>query len=316
MKTNATIGAARHDFGSALDDDAATRAAPLAARPLTVLALALCWLAAGCVREPAPPADSGPRLVSLAPSLTEIVFAIGAGERLVGRTDVCNYPPAARRVAVAGSFGRPSLETILALRPTMVLTVDLDDERALDPLVAAGIAQRRIVCRRLDDIPGAIREVGELAAAAEQARVLADSLAAEVARLRAARGAAEAASAPTVFIEIWGDPLMTAGRLSFVSELVALAGGRNLGDELDGDYVTVSPEWVVRRDPDIVLCLYMAADTRAAARLAARAGWQHLRALREGRVYDGFDTDVLFRPGPRVLEGVESLRRALEAPGR
>ncbi len=287
-----------------------------AGKSILALVCVLGWLAAGCVREAAPPADDGPRLVSLAPSLTEIVFAIGAGERLVGRTDVCNFPPAARRVAVAGSFGRPSLEAILALRPTMVLTVDLEDERALDPLVAAGIVHRRIVCRRLDDIPGAIRETGELAAAREQARALADGLAAEVARLRAARGAAEAASVPSVFIEIWGDPLMTAGRRSFVSELVALAGGRNLGDELAGDYVTVSPEWVARSDPDVILCLYMASDTRAAERVAARAGWRHLRAVRERRVYDGFDTDVLFRPGPRVLEGVESLRRTLETPER
>jgi iron complex transport system substrate-binding protein len=152
-----------------------------------------------------------------------------------------------------------------------------------------------------------------LAGATEQARVLADGLAAEVARQRAARGAAEAAPVPSVFIEIWGDPLMTAGRRSFVAELVTLAGGRNLGDEVEGDYVTVSPEWVVRSDPDIILCLYMASDTRAAARVAARAGWQYLRAVRAGRVHDGFATDVLFRPGPRVLEGVESLRRVIEA---
>lgn len=278
-------------------------------------ALLLLSAAAGCLRRPPSPAGDGgtePRLVSLAPNLTEIVFAVGAGDRLAGRSDACDWPPAARRLPVAGGFGRPAAEAILALRPTCVLTTDLEDERSLAPLRRAGIAHHRIPCRRLDDIPAAMRAVGRLAGREEAGEEAAARLAAEIARLRAA--AAAATNAPTVFVEIWDDPLITAGRRSFVAELVALAGGRNLGDELDAGYTAVSPEWVVRRDPEIILCLHAAGgDAAALRRVAARPGWRHLRAVREGRVAGDLDPDLLLRPGPRLPEGVAILRRKIAA---
>ena len=273
------------------------------------LAACLALLAApGCGRAPAGGGGGvEPRVVSLAPNLTEILFAIGAGSNLVGRTDVCNWPPAAAAVPVVGSFGRPSVEAVLRQRPTLVLTADLEDERILDPLTRAGLAHRRIACGTLDDIPAAIREVGDLVHAGAAADALADRLAGELARLRAEAGAA-ADARPRAFAEIWGDPLMTAGRRSFVAELVRLAGCDNLGDAVDGDYVAVSPEWVIIRDPEIIFCLYMAEGTQAVQRVAGRVGWQAVNAVRRGTVFDGFDTDLLFRPGPRVLEGVAALR--------
>ena len=262
----------------------------------------------GCGRAPAGGDGAAvPRVVSLAPNLTEILFAIGAGTNLVGRTDVCTWPPEAAAVPVVGSFGRPSVEAVLRQRPTLVLTADLEDERILDPLTRAGIAHRRIVCGTLDDIPAAIREVGRLVRAGIAADAVAGRLAGELARLRAEAGAA-ADARPRAFAEIWGDPLMTAGRRSFVAELVRLAGCDNLGDAVDGEHVTVSPEWVIIRDPAIIFCLYMSEGTQAVQRVAGRVGWQAVSAVRRGTVYDGFNTDLLFRPGPRVLEGIAALR--------
>ena len=279
-------------------------------------ALAVVSTLVGCGRAPAARSTLGetaPRIISLAPSVTEMLFAIGAGSNLVGRTDVCNWPPEAAAVPVVGSFGRPSIDAILRQRPTLVLTVDLEDERILDPLARAGIAHRRLACETLDDIPAAIRAVGHLARAEAAAAVLADRFAAELSGLRAAGlAAAPDETRPQAFAEIWGDPLMTAGRRSFVAELVRLAGCDNLGDAVDGAYFTVSPEWVIIRDPEIIFCLYMTRGTQAVQRVAGRVGWQAVRAVRRGTVYDGFDTDLLFRPGPRVLEGIAALRACVK----
>lgn len=244
------------------------------------------------------------RIVSLAPNLTEILFAIGAGNRLVGRTDVCNWPPEARTVPVVGSFGRPIAEAILRTGATLVLSVDLEDASLLAPLEAVGIRHCRIACRKLDDIPGAIRVIGDLAGAGVRAARLADELRAGIAALRAAMPA----DVPSAFVEIWGDPLMTAGRRSFVTELVRLAGCSNIAEAVDAEYFTVSPEWVLTRNPDHIFCLYMGQPDASARRFAQRTGWQALRAVQAGAVHDGFNTDLLYRPGPRVLDGIAALR--------
>ena len=278
-------------------------------RVLCLLALAVfvCLPATGCRKQAAgTAAPAGPRVVSLAPNLTEIVCAIGAADLLVGRTSACNYPPAVvTNVPVVGGFGTPSLETLLAAQPTLILEVDLEDEalgRRLDEL---GLARKRIACRALDDIPKAIREVGECVNRRAEAARLAGGIESRLADLR--RNAAANPSPVSVYAEIWDNPLMTAGKKSFVAELIRLAGGRNVGDEADGEYFTVSYEWVVSKNPDVVLCL-ATPDAPARENVLKRPGWEAIRAVREGKVYDRFPLDVLTRPGPRVLDGIEELR--------
>lgn len=288
---------------------------------LTACALLALGAAGGCRRANteggAPPGGDhpaeGPRIVSLAPNLTEMVCAVGARRHLVGRSDVCDWPSDVAAVPVVGSFGRPSVEAILRRNPTMILTADLEDETMLDTLESLGIAHYRIECRKLDQVPAAIREVGRLTGAAVAGQELGDTLERGIERLRAASNELEAAERPLAFVEIWGDPLMTAGRDSFVSELVRLAGCSNVADAVAAEYFTVSPEWVLKRDPEAIFCLYMSADTQAAGRVARRLGWNHVRAVRDGAVFEGFDTDLIFRPGPRVLEGVAALRDRLAA---
>lgn len=281
-------------------------------------ALFLLLLAvAGCGRPTRTPArpDGPVRLVSLAPSLTEITAAIGAGDLLVGRTDVCNYPPeVVASVPVVGGFGVPSLEAIARQRATLVIDVDLEDESVGSALDRLGIARQRVPCHHLDDIAPAIRTVGRLTGRPEAAGALADDLAARIAALRAAQATASPESRPRVFVEIWSDPIMTVGRGSFIAELVALAGGRNLGDEAATEYFTASPEWVLARNPDVILAVYMSYDHTARRRIMARPGWRSVAAVRTGRVHDGFDPDVICRPGPRVLQAAAALAEAIAPP--
>lgn len=253
-----------------------------------------------------------PRIVSLAPSLTEIVCAVGGADRLIGRTDVCNYPSnLLANVPVVGGFGRPYLEPLLAQKPTLVLDVDLEDQSLGAAFERLGIGRQHIACRRLADIPPAIRTIGRLAGRIDAGNALASAIECGIRNRRAAVAQRPPEQRPLVYVEIWGDPLMAAGKNSFVSELVALAGGRNMGEELAHDYATVSTEWVLTRNPDIILCLYPSSDHGARKAVAARLGWKTLRAVQNGRVYDDFNLDTILRPGPRVLDGVEQLRRAI-----
>ena len=269
----------------------------------------------GCQRPQAPtPAPAGPpRVVSLAPNLTEIVFAIGAGDLLVGRTSACDYPPEAAAVPVIGGFGEPSIERLLTVKPTLILDAALSDESVGAKISKLGLHRVRVTCTRLDDIPGAIETVGRLVQRPEKATALAAALRGQIRELR--RSVAAGVDKPKVLVEIWNDPLTTAGRNSFLSDLVTLAGGRNLGDEVDKDYFQASAEWAVSRNPDVILCFYMT-DQHGSAHQAVlkRSGWEQVAAVRSGRVYSGFDNNVTLRPGPRVLEGVDALRRCLAPP--
>lgn len=248
------------------------------------------------------------RVVSLAPNLTEIVCAVGGADRLVGRTDVCNDPPdAVARVPIVASFGRPFLEPLAAQRPTLVLDVALEDLSMGTALQRLGIERRHIACARLDEIPDAIRDVGGWIGCAAAGEALAKSIAGGIRDRRTTVPAAH----PRVYAEIWCDPLMIAGRKSYVSELIKLAGGINVGDELDQDYPTVSTEWAIKTNPDVVLCLFHTDSRRARQLVLSRPGWQSVRAVQTGRVYDGFNLDTILRPGPRVLHGADEIRRAI-----
>jgi iron complex transport system substrate-binding protein len=257
------------------------------------------------IPEPA----AGPRVVSLAPSLTEIVCAVGGLDALVGRTSACDYPPDVAQVRIIGGFGTPSLELLAAVSPTVVFEVDLDDQAIGRKIDALGLRRVHVPCDALDDVPAAIRTVGSLIDRKDQAHALAASLREKIAALRA-RAAAET-DRPSVYVEIWHDPVMTAGTNSFLSELVYLAGGRNIGDELRKDYCQVSPEWIVAKDPDVILCLYMSDAGRARSALMERSGWRHMKAVTAGAVFDGFDNNLILRPGPRVLESIDLLRACI-----
>ena len=272
----------------------------------------LCSLLLGCQRASdcvdSPHGLPAPiRIVSLAPSITEAVCAVGAGDLLVGRTSACNYPmEILETVPVIGGFGVPSLELLAKTQPTLVLETDLADEGIGARIDAMGITRRRVRCRGLKDIPEMLREVGALTGHAEQANALASKLSEELSALSAVP---VDSAALKVYAEIWHDPMTTIGAGTFLSDLIALAGGVSIGDKASRDYFQISPERVLLSNPDVVLCLYMGKGEGAADAVKARPGWQHLKAVQQNAIYDGLDNDVLLRPGPRVLDGVALLRQ-------
>lgn len=277
----------------------------------------LLFLSAGCAgKRPVQPApgEKHLRIISLAPSITEMLYAIGAGDELVGRTTACDWPAEAKKVPVVGAFGRPSLEVLASMRPDLVLDVDLADEQTGNRITAMHIRRERIRCQSPEDVPAALRSLGNLTGHVRQADSLAGVIEKGLDTFR--KEASQKQNKTRIYLEIWDDPLWTGGRHSFVSSLINLAGGQNIGDIVDKEYFQISPEWVIQQNPDVIACMYMQNETPAADKVKSRPGWSGIAAVRNNRIYDNFDNNLYLRPGPRILEGIAGIKTLLEKNGR
>lgn len=275
-------------------------------------ALGLLLLLA-CSRTPGegPPAGftpAGRRVLSLAPNLTETVFALGQGSRVVAVTVNDHFPPEVERLPRIGDM-QPDLERILALKPDLVLL-----DRNLHPpelearLRALGLPLVVVETRSLGDLQRNLPVLGRALGAEEEARRALEAFQAGLREVE--RQAASMPRHPRVFVEIWGEPLMTAGAGSLVHELVERAGGRNVYGDLAEAWPTLSTEDLVRRDPDLVL---LTSTEPSAA--AALPGWSRLQAVRKGRLYR-VDPDLVVRPTLRTLEGLRKLQALFQEAAR
>jgi iron complex transport system substrate-binding protein len=266
----------------------------------------------GCSERVEPPEGRSFRVVSMAPSITEIVCAVGGGDMLVGRTSACDYPAwVVEKVPVVGSFGNPSLEALMAVDPDLVLHADLADLAVADKMSQMGLRTEMVACNSVNGVPPAIRRAGNLIGCGSKAETLASRIEKKLEQLN--RKTAAETGRPDVYVEIWDDPLWTTGRKSHLSTMVHLAGGRNIGDEVNKDHFQVAHEWVVAANPDVILCLYMSRKQEARHEVMKRPGWQSIDAVVDGDVYDGFDNNLILRPGPRVVKGIERLRERIDA---
>jgi len=244
------------------------------------------------------------RVVSLNPSTTELLFAIGAGPQVVARTRWCDWPPAAARVPSVGDGFPPNIEAVLATHPDLAVIYAAEVNRAaarrLDEL---GIPVLQLRTDRLEDLARAARLLG---AATGHGRV-ADSLAASIeARLAATRREALARPAgPRVVILAWVAPPLVLGAGSYLHQVVELAGARNVFGELVRASAPASLEAIASRDPDLILTV-----DGTPSELLRRAEWQVVRAVREGRVLAITDP-ALARPTPRALGAIAPLRARL-----
>ena len=309
--------------------DAIFRPIPSCPRPLRLL---LGWVAFACVAVVAVAAGEGfpftfadrlgrpvtlatapQRVVSLAPSNTELAFAVGAGGRLVGVTTYCNFPAAAAALPKIGGFAARtiSLEAIVALKPDLVLAGDRNQRTVIDALERAGVPVASVQPRNWTEIAETMGLLGRIfGTEAEATRLV------EAAHARLQAIAARIASIPTerrvrVYWEVFDEPLMSAGPHSLIGEALERAGGANVFADVREDYPQVSVEAVIARDPQVIIgpaSMRQRALTPAALR--ARPGWAAITAVREGRIVILPDEPVT-RAGPRFAEGVELIASAL-----
>jgi len=246
------------------------------------------------------------RIVSLAPNLTEIVYAVGAGESLVGDTEYCDYPEAAKRVAKIGDTMHPSAERIIALKPQIVLvstasqleafTKQLDDQQ-----IAVYVTNPRT----LDEVFHSIETLGELFGHRDQAA----ALVADLRRRAAAVAAAMRAVKPLkVFYQVSGEPLYTIGREAYLTDLVRRAGGVSVTADVPGGFPRFSDEAALAARPEAIIL--PSGGSMGTANSTAAAALKNSPAVLNGRVYK-INDDHLSRPGPRLLDGLEEMARAL-----
>lgn len=275
---------------------------------LSISLLALIQGAA-CRLETEPQADDAVRVVSLAPSLTEIIMAIGAEAHLIGRSSACNYPSEIVDIPVIGGFGVPSVEALIAASPTVVISTDLKDKALVAQLARYGIDMRMVRCDQVDDIPSAIREIGQLTGYTDQAEALAASILTGIAQRRSRHHATT--NRPSVYLEIWHEPPMTVGNESYLHGLIDLAGGHNLASDIEKAYFRPSAEWIVQRNPDVIISLSMDGSMNP-ERLASRSGWNVIKGVQNGHLHTELDPDTILRPGPRVLEAIDLIAACLQ----
>lgn len=271
---------------------------------LGLVGTALASLLGRAPATPQQPDGTTRRIVVASPAVCEIVYQLGCGDRVVGVSDYCVYPPEATRVARIGGYANPNRERIMALDVDLVITQgkhDLLEQLCHDQ----GIRFFSVEIESLEDIRRAMQTLGDLLEVPDRA-------AREVARMDAAleviRNAAPQGHRPTVFMTLTRQPgkitgLMTPGSGTFLSDVVEVAGGRNVFHDAVGNWPTPSKEALVARKPDIILELYPeTVSPEQAERL--RADWKEmpeLPAVRNGRIYY-LGGDYVLLPGPRAVQ--------------
>lgn len=252
--------------------------------------------------------DENPgRVVCISPGATEIIFALGAERRLVAVSEFCDYPPPALKLERVGDFANPSLEVILATRPDLVVgTGGLQRELILRMRVAS-IPTLVLYPKGLEGVFSNITLLGKVLGEEEAASRLVAKLRARIERARNRIPKAAGASRPKVYLEVSSQPIMAVGKSSYAGELIELAGGINVAADAQGEYPLLSAEYLITADPDVIFLAHCDDPRRAVEFIARRPGWSELKAVRAGRVYADLDMDLLLRPGPRLVEGLEAL---------
>lgn len=293
---------------------------------ITLAALALV-LAGGCARfapnTPVEPASleladglgrtivlAGPaqKIVSLAPSNTEILFAVGAGGQVVGRDEFSDFPAAAQQVAnIGGGFGELDLETIVSLAPDLVLAADLTPPEQIESIEKLGLTVFALANPvELEGMYANLMTVGQLTGHTQQAEELVASLKARVSAVE--QKVTQVEERPLVFYELDStDPNApwTAGQNTFIDTLITMAGGNNLGGAMTDPWVQVSVEELLVQDPDMIILGDFTWGGVTPENVVARQTWAGMQAVQQGRIYT-FDDNLVSRPGPRLIDGLEA----------
>lgn len=279
---------------------------PRSSVQFVVLTLMIVPLLSGCARNEI---SQGPqsvrsipqRIVSLTPNNTEILFALGLGDKVVGDTSRCNYPPEARKKPKIGDMNA-SIERVVAAKPDLVLANSVLNDSAVARLRSLKIPVVATDAQTFDDVISNIRLIGHETGAEKRAEEIIASMESAI---KAAKGAAK--DHPRMLVVAQASPLWTTGPKTFVDDMVGCIGAENIGADTEpGKFNQMSTETAVARNPDIII-VTLAADKSFFEQSSI---WKGTNAARNHRVYV-IDPDLIFRGGPRLAKGLEEMARAV-----
>jgi len=291
--------------------------------------------------------SNNPRYIITSPEIAEIVCLIQGTENIVGITTECDYPLELKSIPKVGTFGKVDFEKIIELNPTLVFTSALEQDALSDELQKLNIKTIKIYPKSIDEMIKAIRDIGIIINKEKRANFIADSLQTELSKLELSSALAgldlslninsnhsedqdarispaetirkvsdfpnstistDSTNSLTVYIEIYGNPIMSVSDKSFVGEVVQAAGGNNIFSELPRDYSRIKPEQVIEANPEIIILTYPGID---AVQIKERKGWEVISACKSNRIYtvENIDPDLILRASPRVIEGIKKLKK-------
>lgn len=253
------------------------------------------------------------RIVTLSPSNTECVHALGAGASLVGVTSFCDYPESVKGLPKVGGFAARTIniEAIIALKPDLVLAGDANHLPVVQTLEQLGVKVVSVKVRGFEELGAKLMQLGAILGREREAGELVASIQVRVAAVRSRVAGIPVDKRVRVYWEVFDEPLMSCGPQSTIGQLIELAGGRNIFAELRDEFPQVSAEAVIARAPDVIMGPeLMRARSLSLERLRARSGWEAVPAVRSGKLHILPDSAVA-RPGPRLVDGLELIARCL-----
>jgi iron complex transport system substrate-binding protein len=246
------------------------------------------------------------RIVSLAPNLTEILFAVGAGNRVVGVSSYSDYPKEALSKPKVGGFFSPSIERIFALNPDLILVARGTPLSIINKFTSLRMNVFTSDPHTISDIYTLIITVGKLTGNVEQSlHVVRGMKAMENKIVKMVKGIPQS-KRKKVYVEIWNNPKMSVGKGTFIDSLIKEAGGINIAENAKGDWPIMSDETIIKENPDVIILLYKGNIQS----VKNRPGWENISAVKNGEIYVE-NPDIFERPGPRIVQGLAELYRLL-----
>lgn len=252
------------------------------------------------------------RIISLAPSMTELLFALGLEDEVVGVTTLADYPAEAVLKEKIGTIVDPSVEKIISLKPDLVLAVAINKEETITQLRRLGIKVAGFDPHNIKESIELIKKVGLLTGQQETARVITTELTDSLTQIeQLVVKELQDRQGPKVFYEIWSNPLYTAGSDTFIDDIINIAGGINIGSKADGAWPQYSLEVLILEDPDVYIASpHSSAHKVTVEKIKNRDNYQGIKAVRNGRVYI-VDQDIVSRPSPRIIDAIMEFLRAI-----
>lgn len=249
------------------------------------------------------------RYIITSPEVAEIIALIEGTQNIVGIITECDFPPELKEIPKVGTFGKVDFEKIIELEPTIVFISGLEQKHLAAELNKLNIKTELIYPKSIAEMISSIRKIGTLLDKEKRANFIADSMQTQINQLTNSTNSTSSIDSPKVYIEIYGNPIMSVSDNSFIGEIIQIAGGDNIFAHLPRDYSRIKPEDVIVADPEIILLTYPGIS---ADQVKERKGWNVISACKTNRIYtvEDINPDLILRASPRIIEGIKQLQKA------
>jgi iron complex transport system substrate-binding protein len=243
------------------------------------------------------------RIVSLAPSNTEILFALGLEDKIVGVTDYCDYPEAAKNKEKIGGFSEPNIEKIVSVKPDLVVATNMH-QKSVEELVKLNIPSVVLDPKDFDEVFASIEIIGKATGQHDEALTLIKNLKARMKNVEDAVAKVKIDKRPKVYYEIWPSPITTSGPGTFVDDIIQRAGGENIAKDAQKAYPQYSQEMIVAKNPDFIIFSHHGSSNQSVEDVITRQGWENINAIKNKKVFY-LDENLVQRATPRLVDGLE-----------